>query len=304
MDFSPQRNMWIAVGAGVIILVLIIFGISRRQANAAQAAKKLISADTMHIQAELLVNLPERFHGQERPFTKTSARVEGDMKRSPDGTPELAGTLYLEARGRGNVFFAEGQERILRDRVLFNLETLPVFLNPSGSLVKRWTRVETPLLATRNPDHVREILLASIGNLPRAGFDTFDGEKLVRYSGTFSEEQEEQAAAVFRQSASGSPAWHSLARLLGANRVEALDVWVDASAKEIRRIRVHFVRPVRPAKGEPFDFDFATLTLTLTDYGKDVAIDVPKTNRSVKPEAFTRLFGGGAVEKIDVEKQP
>lgn len=294
---SKQR--WLLVGGVGLALVFVLFVmVSRRHADTQKAAEKLLSADAMHVKTELLINLPERFRGQERPFTKVMIRLDGEVARAGDQTPEFTGSLYLEARGRGNVFFADGQGRILKDRVLFNLDNVPVFLNPSGSLVKRWVKVEASLLTARHSAHVREVLAAGFRNLQRTGLDTVDGEKLVRYSGTFSEEQEQQMADVLRQDVSGSPALHTLARLLNTNQVKTFDVWIDGSAQEIRRVRVHFVRPVRPAQGEPFDFDFATLTMAFTDYGKEVAIDVPEARRVVKPEVFARLFGTGNVEAV------
>lgn len=292
-----QRSGWLIISAAVVILLLVLFGMSRRQTQIAQAVQKLVSADTVHVSAELVVNLPARFRGQERPFTKTIARLDGDVKRTEDRTPEFAGSLYLEARGRGNVFFADGQTRILRDRVLFNLDNLPVFLNPSGSLAKRWTRVEAPLMQAKNGDQVRETLRGIMAKAAPAGKEAVQGERLARFSISLSEDEEQALADVFRQSASGSPALNVAARLLDANVVKELVVWSDGG--EIRQIRAHFVRPLSEGR----EFDFATLVLRFTDYGKEVTIDEPKTKRLVRPEVFGRIFGGGKVEEVKVEAE-
>lgn len=299
-----QQHTWFAIGAGVIIIFLIVFGMSRQQTQIVQAIQKLSNADTMHVRAELVINLPARFRGQERPFTKTIARLDGDMKRTEDRTPEFAGSLYLEARGRGNVFFADGQARILRDRVLFHLDNLPVFLNPSGSLVKRWTKVAVPLMQVKDGDQVRETLRGIMAKATPAGKGPLDeargkGERLARFTIRLSPEEEQTLADVLRQSTSGSPALHVLARLLDANVVKELLIWTGDG--EVRQVRVHFVRPFDSTQGEPQEFDFATLTLTFTDYGKEVTIDTPETKWLVRPEVFGRIFGGGKVEEVKVE---
>lgn len=282
-------------GGVALVIILVLVGLLRlgKRGVAAKAFENLANADSFHTQTELLINLPERFRGQERPFTKTIARVDGDVKKTEDKTPEFSGSLYLEARGRGNIFFADGQTRIMRDRVVFNLDNVPVFLNPSGSLVKKWTKVETSLLQAKNGGEVRDALNNILKKATPAGKETvpFDGaqgkgEQLARFSITLAAEEEKILAGIFRQSASGSPALNTLARLLDANVVKEFVIWVDG--KEIRQIRVHFVRPLSGGR----EFDFATLTLQFTDYNKDVAIDAPETKRSVKPEAFAKIFGG------------
>jgi hypothetical protein len=243
------------------------------------------------------MNFPERLRGQERPFTKATVRVEGDVKQSEDRTPELAGTLFLEARGRGNVFFADGQLRVLRERVLFNLDNLPVFLNPSGSLVKKWTKVESSLLTTRNADQVQEVVAGVLAKAVPAGSESVQGEQLARFRISLTEEEEAALAELMQRSASGNAGLHVLARLLSANRVESLTLWTRGS--ELRQVQAHFVRPVTEGQ----EFDFALLTLRFTDYGKKVAFDIPETTLRVRPDVFARIFGGGQVEQVNPEPE-
>ena len=263
-----QRHTWVAIVGVVVVLLLVVLAMSRGRANVTRAAQKMMNADTMHINAELVINLPERSRGRERPFTKMTVRLGGDMTRTDDRTPEFGGTLYFEARGRGNVFFADGQGRIFRDRVLFNLDNLPVFLNPSGSLVKRWTKVEIPLMQTRNAAQVQEALLRVMDKAESAGKESLGGESLRRFTITLTEEEEKMLIDVLHQSTSGNLALDVLARLLDSNVMKDLTVWVKGD--ELRQVRAQFVRPFKDAQGTPQEFDFATLTLRFVDYGKQL----------------------------------
>lgn len=302
-----QKHTWLVIGGIIVIVLLVVLGASRggNGKAVAKAFVNLAQADSFSTKAELTINLPERLRGRERPFTKTTVRLEGDVKRAEDRTPEFTGTMYFDARGRGNVFFADGQGRILRDQVLFNLDNLPVFLNPSGSLVKRWTKVEVPLMQTQNGDQVREALLRVMAKATPAGKEAvpFDGaqgkgEQLARFSITLTEEEEKALADVLRQSVSGSRALDVLARLLDANVVKELLVWVGNG--QMRQVRAHFVRPLSGGR----EFDFARFTLRFTDYGKDVAVDAPEPKLTVRPEVFAKLFGGQqAVEEVKVESE-
>lgn len=295
----PKLAVYILVFISGAIILLGAFIFVRGRNVLPAATDKLLNAQTFHVVSELTINLPAKLRGADRPFTKITARLNGATKRASSGTPELTGALLLEARGRGNVFFADGQTRILADRVLFNLDNLPVFLNPSGSLVHRWTEVSAPLLTTNNPAQVREVLAASLGSVRKVGTETIDEQRLTRYSGSFNEEQEQQLADVLRQGTSGNRAAHVIARLLDANRVEALDIWVDSGAQEIRHLRVHFVRPLSNGN----EFDFATLTLTFTDYGKSVAIDEPQRQARVRPEVFAKIFGSGDIQEVKTQEE-
>lgn len=293
-----QQYTWLAVGAAAVGLLIFTSAV-RGRSEAPHAFEKLAGADSFHVVSELTVRLPARFRGGERPFTQATARVEGDLQRNEDSGAELAGDLSLEARGRGVVFSAEGQTRILHDRVLYNLDTLPVFLNPKGNLLKRWTRVPGSLLAVNDAGQIREALLRAVSGLQRGGIESVEVVRLRRYSGTLAEEQEQQLADALRLPSSGSQAWHVLARLLDANRVKAVDAWVDSRSGELRKVRVQFVRDLSQGR----EFEFATLTLTFTDYNKTVTIDAPESKLFVQPHVFAKLFGGGEIEKVEAEEE-
>lgn len=286
----------------LVVLVAIVGGVvmmrrgSDRQ-TLVRAASNLMAAESLQTTTELVINLPRRLRNADRPFTLVTVRVKGDVQQAEDSTPEVSGTLLLEARGRGNIFFADGDVRILRDEVLFNLENLPVFLNPTGSLVDKWTRVETSLLRTNNGDEVKRILVEVLSGLRRADTEMVDGESLIRFTGSVSAEQEEQLYELFRQRSSGNPALHQIARLLQANTVKSIDVWVDGDRDEVRKIAVHFVRPL----DEGQEFDFATLTMQFSQYGKGVVIDRPTTKLRVRPEVFGRIFGSGEVAELQLQ---
>jgi hypothetical protein len=295
--FGRRRPLIIGVAAAVG-LIAVIFGFSRLIAGGApeRAFRNLMAADRFHTEAELLLHLPAQLRGEERTFTEIRGTVAGDVQRAESGTPELAGTLYAEAKGRGTVFFADGDIRVLEDEVLFRLDDLPVFLNRSGSLVKRWTRVEAPLLnGNETSGDIRQALASAFGSLDRAGRETIDGERLVRFTGRLSGEEEDALVGLLRRGVSGSQGWNVLARLLSANNLDSFDVWIDPSDDEVRRIRLHFVRPLSDGRV----FDFALLTLSFKDYGKEVSVDRPEAALVVQPRVFAKLFGEGTVENIE-----
>lgn len=295
-----QRQILSAGGAAVAVVLLIVFGVmAARRGSVEKAFERLLAADTFHVTAELAINLPARFRGGERPFTRVIAHVAGDLQRTEGAGAELTGDLSLEARGRGVVFSAEGQTRVLHDRVLYTLDTLPVFLNPKGNLLKRWTRVPGSLLTVNNAGQIREALLRAVSGLQRNGIEGVEGERLRRYSGALTEEQEQQLAEATRISSSGSQAWYALARLLEANRVKAVDAWVDSRSGELRKVQVQFVRDLSNGS----EFEFATLTVTFTDYNKRVEIETPESELFVQPHAFAKLFGGGEVEEVKAEAE-
>ncbi len=78
--------------------------------------------------------------------------------------------------------------------------------------------------------------------------------------------------------------------------VANLQVWVDEEEKEIRIIEANFVRPT--ADGNTSE-EGAVLTLTFTDYGKQVVIEEPDTEFSVRPEVFSKIFGSGELESLE-----
>lgn len=297
-----KKKAHVIVFMAVIVLALAIWGIGQNWRGKEKLLRtsfnNLLTAQTLHAKAALNLRLPERLRDSERPFTQILLQIEGDVAPAVDArSPEATGQLLIEARGRGNIFFADGEIRILQDEVLFNLENLPVFLNPSGSLVKKWTRVAIPTLQTKNEEAVKTAL-ASVGNgVSYIGKETIDGKSLLHYQGALSSEQQQGLIAVMRQSESDNRALGVLARLLQANTVKSLDIWVDGPAEDIRRIKVHFVRPL----ADGGEYDFATLNFDLTDYGKDVAIDRPNALLSVRPEVFGRIFGNGELAAIQSE---
>jgi hypothetical protein len=300
MKVSRKLSRWrtplfvggaVVLGLMVVVLVLSRLGSSRLPEH---ALANLAAAKNLHTEAELTLHLPRLLRGAERPFTEVLARVSGDVHYTESGTPELAGVLYTEAKGRGNVFFADGDIRILEDEVRFRLDNLPVFLNRSGSLINRWTRVAVPLLETNNQAEISQALSQIFASLDRVGTEKIEGERLVHFSGQLSAEQEEALVELLRRGASGSPGWNVLSRLLRANNLDSFEVWIEPSDEEIRRVRLHFVRPLADGTG----FDFALLTLTFSDYGKAVAVDRPEAPLVVQPRVFSKLFGGGSVEQI------
>lgn len=297
MTAWKQQHTWFVIAGIVVVLLVMILVATRFRGKVAAGAQTLLNADTMHVQVELLLNLPATLKGAERPFTKVVTRLDGDMNRAQDKTPQFGGTLFLEARGRGNIFFADGNLRTLRDEVFFHLDNLPVFLNPSGSLVKRWTRVPAPVMQVKNVDQVKEVLGEVVAKAVPAGKESVQGERLARFTIALSEEEETALADVLRKETSGSSALHTLARLLDANQVEEFSVWTKG--KELRQIRVHFVRPLRDGK----TFDFALLTLRFTDYGKEVAIERPDSKLFVAPDVFARMFGVGSVEEVKPQRE-
>lgn len=283
----------------VLAVVLVVIFIARSRPGTSRLAQRawgnLAAAESFHTSAELKLHLPALLRGKERPFTEVLAQVEGDVSYTDEGTPELTGTLYTEAKGRGTIFFADGDTRILDNEVRFRLDNLPVFLHRSGSLVDRWTRVATPLLTTNNPDEVAQALEIIFESLTQSANEDIDGERLVRFTGAFSAEEEGVLVSLFDENMSGNSGLNVLSRLLAANNVESFDVWVDSSPEEIRRIKINFGRPLR----DETVFDFATLTLAFSDYGKDVAVDRPETKLVVESDVFAKLFGEGDIGGVE-----
>lgn len=122
---------------------------------------------------------------------------------------------------------------------------------------------------------------------------TVDGERLDKYSVSLSDEEQQQLAGILTLENSGNRGLNTIARLLKANKLESLNIFLNKN-QELSRIEAHFIRPL--SNGDTFDF--ATLTLTFSDYGKDVAIDLPQKQVTVKPEVFSKLFGTGDVAPV------
>jgi len=298
MNRGSSRTRWIVAGAAVLaiaaLLVWVVRAVSAR-GELAKSVQAFTQAKTMHASAELTVQFPPLSSGRERPFTELYVRVEGDAERAARtnapqlaNAPQLGGTLHMESRGRGNVFFADGDVRLLSDATLFRLETLPVLLNPSGSLIKKWTIVSAPVLQTNNASAIQNALSGVFQRLSYTGRESVDGASALHFSGHLNAEDEEKAAAALAQNASGNRALNIVARLLRGSDIKSLDVWVAPRGHEIQRVQIVFVRPGSSR-------EFATLKLSFTDYGKKVSIDRPRVQTSVNPAVFAHLFGTGEI---------
>lgn len=285
-----EKRTWFVITGVVVVLLLGWWMLSGGKGEVQPALVKLEKAATVHAAAELVIHLPTKLGNQDRPFTQVTVRTEGEVQRAAS-TPELSGNFFLEARGRGNVFFADGDTRILRDQVLFNLNNLPVFFNPKGNLVHRWTQVPVALMETKNSAQIQEKVAAIFANLKKAGKETINGESTQRFQESLTEDQEKQLADVVRQQASGNRTWNVLARLLDGLRVKTVTVFIGHS-DELRRVQVEFIPNT---KG--FDTPAATLTLTFTDYGKKVKFDIPKSELTAQPGVFAKIFGTGQVSQ-------
>lgn len=294
MEIS-RKQQWLLGGGVTLVVVLVLFGMWARVSRTLprQALAEASQAATLHTKAELMLHLPERLKGKPRPFTRVVSRVEGDVARGEGGIPELTGTVRVEATGKGTLFFADGEARILREAVVFNLHDLPVLLNPSGSLVDKWTYVDSSLLVMKEPQAAHAALQQVFSKLIYQGRERVAGESLRRFDGTLTEEEEQSLATVLSREQSGNLGLDVVARLLEAHKLKRMSVWVG-SRKELRRVELNFVHPLQRG-GE---FDFATLVLTFTDYGKPVTIVRPARQLTVRPDVFARLFGTGDVEEV------
>lgn len=282
----------------VAVLVVGLFFIGRsKQTVAREALERFASASAYHAQTTLKLELPPRLRGRERPFTDVTIELDGDVITGQE--PEFTGTLYAEARGRGNIFFADGELRFLSDAAVFRLENLPVLLNPSGSLVKKWTYVGVPILATSNAVDVLGAWANVFADAHYIGKETRDGRTLYHFVVPLSVEQEERLADVLQYSRSASNAWHVVARLLAGTDVRSLDVWVDADSSTLAFIEAAFVIPLTNA--DPYEY--GTLKIALSEYNKPVSVERPPKELTVRPEVFAKLFGSGEVGKLRVDAQ-
>lgn len=286
----------VVIGIVVVLLVgwLIMWVTGRGSATLTNALMEAVQARSMHTTVDLVMNLPPRLRGQNRPLTLVTVKIDGDVVKSEDRTPELAGTLKIEARGRGNAFFVDGDVRILKDTVAFRLSEFPSLLNPSGSLSEKWTYVNVPFLITNNSEQVRT-LIAGLGETAvYEGTTDLDGTRVWRYRVPVEPAQEDTLVNAFVLSVSGNRGLHTLSRFLRANNIESLDFYVDADTEQLRQMAVHFVRPL---DGEE-PFDFARLTLSFRDFGVATTIDRPPQEVFVRPDVFTPVFGTGEITPI------
>lgn len=281
----------LAVAAGVFVIVAILSAPHRHQAALAKAFQNVATANTFHAKANLELNLPVELRTKERPIVGVTARVEGDVDFSKD-RPQLTGTVYAEARGRGMILFADGPLRIFPDHVAFNLTDLPALLNPKGTLIEKWTVVDTPLMKTNNPAEVKPELAAIFSHMKYVGKERLPGQvktSAKHYQGSFTAQQEDTLAEALRQGKTGNRALHVITRLLRAFDVRSFDVWV--AEDHVRRIAATFANQ---EDAQPR----ATLTLEFSDFGKRVVMEEPPRELTVQPAAFVGIFGKGELEEF------
>ncbi len=298
MKFAGNKILGgvVAVPLALLVLAVVFFvtGSERDEEAAREAFSRFKGVDSMKVDAELVLNLPRRMGSKERPFTQVRSRVEGNMVGPFEEAPKFSGDLYVEAKGRGNIFFASGDLRVLEKDIMFYLDEMPVFLNPSGSLVKKWTRVEVSALKTRNKEEMERVLAGLFSKLEKIGDEQDNNGEWVRFSGRIDEEWENKANRVFAREQSGNLALDVVSRLLESNNIKSLDVWVDKKSKEPRKMEAFFVRPL--SNGE--NFDFARLTVNFSEYGKEVNVDRPESQLKVDASVFGKLFGKGEIIEV------
>lgn len=284
----------VAIGAVIIIGLLLFMRARSNKADLARAFNNLARAQSFHTVAELELSLPVRLRNETRPIVGVTTKVEGDVAYENE-TPVLTGNMYMEARGRGMVLFADGDLRLLPDAVAFNLKNLPALLNPSGSLVEKWTYVNAPVLQTNNREDFRVAMAHMLEGMEYTGRAKIadGGPSLQHFRREVSAEQENILIEVFRQSVSGNRALHIITRLLRTFDVSAFEVWVNPQEKTVAQIRVTFKKPSDAA-----DEFRSKITLQFSEYGKPVTVDRPKGELTVKPEVFAQIFGGGEIEPI------
>lgn len=300
-----DKKRKILIGAGGVVLVAMVAIVAWAQANQVKKGSKVMEkaieqlqqAGGLHSEINLSLNLPERMRNRQRPLTKVSIDLDGDVVKSGEAL-EVAGVMNLEAKGPGNIFFAQGEISAWENITAFKLSEFPVLLNPSGNLSGKWTYVRTRLLGIKSEGQPLAALRSLGEGLTYQGTDKVGEEPAWRYSGTVSDEASKQLQEAWRLSTSDNKGLDVIARLLAANKVKQLDVWVAKNDSQLRQVKVNFVRPLSNGN----EFDFATLDILLTDYGKVAVIDRPAEELTVKPEVFAKLFGTGEIEEIKTEE--
>lgn len=298
---DKRQAIIIAVVAIVGIAALVFFLRNSADAQHAKLVNRaftnLVNAESYHTNTQLDLQLPVQLQNRERPIVNVTMRVDGDVQYQ-DNRPVLTGNLYTEARGRGMVLFSEGDVRVLPNDVAFRLSSLPTLLNPSGNLVNKWTYVNVPTLETRNPEQVRSTFSEMLQGMTYVGEselpDTSGGQEMNHYTRTFTPEQENAMVETFRQANSGNRGLHVVARLLRAFDITSFDTWVDPRRDQVRMIQVTFKKPTasdQPSQG-------ATLRMAFSDYGKEVVIDEPPKELTVRPDIFAQMFGRGEIGSL------
>lgn len=254
------------------------------------AVKRLDQTQTLHAKASLTLNLSPRVRGRERPITRVAVVVEGDVQTPHTAPPAMTGSLSIRAQGRGTELFATGALRLFKDAVAFRLEEIPILINPSGSLQKKWTYVAAPALETKNGPDIRAVFSAATKQFHYEGKVQHAGQRAAYYTGKLSPETAQKLAQVFSQSTSHNRALNVVARLLKAYDVKSLEAWVGPD--NALTIAAVFVRPLPTGK----TFETARLELAFSEYGKPVSVDRPPQQSTVKPAVFAKLFGTGQLQ--------
>jgi hypothetical protein len=282
-------NNWMKIGIGVAVIALI-FIIARnddvrwvqssdQQDKLRVAFERLAMAETLRVETDLKIKLPPRQDNSERPFNEVWVWIVGDARKADAQNYELTGEMHLEAKGRGNLLYTDGDVRILEDATMFRLEELPALLNPGTSLVDKWVKVPGGLVHTNDPTRVYETLRETSEAWKYQGEEKYDDEKVLVFNGSLPVEDKQKIIKNWQQSVSGNKALGVVARLLRNSEAVEVEVLVDKKNWEIKRVKA--------------EFDQAVLELSFTDYDKSVEIERPEAKVELEPELFRKLFGAG-----------
>lgn len=296
--FRADKRRSALIGVGGIVLVIAVILLVRgnnKQRVLASSLEHLRDASSYHTSAKLDIRLPNLIgSNRQRPIVDVSFAVDGDIQVQENGQPVFFGKMRNDARGRGMTLFADGELALLPDKVAFRLENLPALLNPKGNLVEKWTYVDVPALETKNTADVRSVLEGLVQKAEFVGNEQIEDAKMYHYRVTLTPDEESVLIEAFRQTNSGNRSLHIVTRLLRAFEAKSIDMWVDPGSKELRKLAAIFAQPLEGGSTE----DRAQLSLEFSDYGKEVAIQEPPRELSVRPEVFGRMFGTGDIAGI------
>lgn len=281
------KRWWPAAVVAVVMALLLVMFLTVRAGGKKELEKALgnmAAATSYHTKVNLKLALPVRSPDREQPFRQVEIKLAGDVARDDTGA-EFGGRLYAEAKGRGNIFFADGEIFLLSDATAFRLENLPVLLNPTGSLVERWTYVDAALLRVNN----NEQILAQLGGLANKAVKGARVEDTQWWLVPVTEEDEPRLIEMMRPGVSGSEAWGVLTRILRAYEVKTLALAVDKRNNSLSQVVM-----VAGERGEEGEIsDKIELIVEFSDFGKDVVIERPEREATAKREVFGRVFGSG-----------
>ncbi len=297
-----NRNQVFALVGGVIIVILIAIGIQARfggseQKVLAESLQKVVSGTPLHSTTTLDLDLPARKGGRNL-LVDVTIKTEGDLSKR-ENELAYAGDLHIEAKGQGTIFFANGDIRILPDSTVFRLDELPSILNPTGSLLNKWTRVNTSLLKAEHKENFSTAVASLAQRVTAKEEQPMPGgtKDMLYYRGSLSPDDEEALIKTFELKESHSQALNVIARLLKGFDAKDIEIWVDKGEKEVRFVRIQFTQPGQADRtSQPRT---ATLAFALSDYGKQVQVETPKEDITVRPEIFARLFGEGQVTSLE-----